>query len=469
MKLAAFPGSERAAGTHAVYRLADACIVIGCGLAAGRLPLPGQPPADMPPIQPFLIVLCALAALLVFPAFRLYGSWRGRRMGDLALSGFAAWSAVYAMGILLSFVLHQSGAVSRSWAAAWFVLTALMLVGARLAAYRALGAARDRGLDQKRVLMIGFGALGRDLWRRVGQFRATGYEVVGIYSGADECLPSSVRRLCQLDRIAEFVRTASVREVWIVLPIEQGPQVHEVLRRLRNDLVDIRWIPDVMSIRLLGHRIDDFMGLPAVQLNSLPVLGIRGMAKEAFDRCFALCALAGLAPLLLVLALLVKCSSRGPVLFTQPRLGLDGKIFHVYKFRSMTVHQEAGTVTQATRDDTRVTRIGAFLRRTSLDELPQFLNVLKGDMSVVGPRPHALAHNDLYKDLVESYMMRHRVKPGITGWAQVNGYRGQTETVHKMQARVEHDIYYIRNWSFLMDLRIIARTVLSGWSGSNAY
>ncbi|OVZ58487.1 undecaprenyl-phosphate glucose phosphotransferase [Pigmentiphaga sp. NML080357] len=469
MESAAFPESERLSGAHVLYRLFDASLVVGCGLAAAEWRLPSGTNLSAPPIHLFLIAFCSLAALLVFPAFRLYGSWRGRQLSELLLCILAAWCTVYGLGILLSFLMHQSGIISFPWASAWFILTALSLVGLRLGIYAALGAARDRGLNQKRVLIVGFGTLGRELWRRVEHFRATGYEVAGIYTGTDERLPSSVRRLTSLEGLSNFIREASVREVWIVLPMEQGQKVHEVLFQLRNDLVDIRWIPDMMSIRLLGHRIDNFMGLPAIQLNSLPAIGIRGWAKEMFDRVFSLGAIIAFSPAMLVIAVLVKLTSRGPVLFKQPRLGVDGKVFNVYKFRTMTVHEENGTVTQATRNDARVTRLGAFLRATSLDELPQFFNVLKGDMSVVGPRPHALAHNELYKDVVDRYMMRHRVKPGITGWAQVNGYRGQTETVHKMRARIEFDLYYIQHWSFLMDLRIIARTALSGWTGRNAY
>ncbi|MDX3905541.1 MAG: undecaprenyl-phosphate glucose phosphotransferase [Pigmentiphaga sp.] len=469
MESASFPESERVTGAHALYRLFDASLVVSCGLAAAEWRLPAGANLTAPPIHLFLIAFCTLAALLIFPAFRLYGSWRGRQLSELLLSSLAAWCTVYALGILLSFLMDQSGVISFPWASTWFALTALSLAGLRLGVYATLGAARDRGLNQKRVAIVGFGMLGRDLWRRVAQFRTTGYEVAGIYTGTDERLPSSVRRLNSLECLSAFVRNNGVREVWIVLPMEQGQIVHEVLFQLRNDLVDIRWIPDVMSIRLLGHRIDNFMGLPAIQLNSLPAIGIRGWAKEMFDRAFSTCALIALAPVMIVIAVLVKLSSPGPVLFKQPRLGVDGKVFNVYKFRTMTVHEEHGTVTQATRNDARVTRIGAFLRATSLDELPQFFNVLKGEMSVVGPRPHALAHNELYKDVVDRYMMRHRVKPGITGWAQVNGYRGQTETVHKMRARIEFDLYYIQNWSFLMDLRIIARTALSGWTGRNAY
>ena len=461
--------SARANRSSYLYRLLDAAIVIICGLAVTEFKFSDEAMADPPQIHLFLIYLCGLGVIALFPAFRLYVSWRGRRLTDLVVRSLAAWALVFALGILVSFLMHQSAAVSRLWAATWFGSVALALAGVRLAAYTILGAARDRGLDRKRVLLVGFGALGHDLWRRVERYREAGYEVAGIYAEAHENLPPQVRRLHELDALHGFVREHDVREVWIVLPMEAGQELRDVLYHLRNDLVDIRWIPDVMSIQLLGHRIGEFLGLPAIQLNSLPAAGVRGLAKEAFDRAFALCALVGLSPVMLTVACLVKLTSRGPVLFTQPRLGVDGKVFHVYKFRTMTVHQEHGVVTQATRNDARITRIGGFLRRTSLDELPQFLNVLRGDMSVVGPRPHALEHNELYKDLVQRYMMRHRVKPGITGWAQVNGLRGQTDTLRKMSDRVEHDIYYIQHWTFRMDLIIIARTAVSGWTGRNVY
>ncbi|MFG0230806.1 undecaprenyl-phosphate glucose phosphotransferase [Achromobacter sp. 413638] len=461
--------SARFNGASLLYRLLDAGIVIACGLAATELKFAEDMTGDPPPIHLFLIYLCGLGVIAVFPAFRLYQSWRGRRLADLAARCVAAWATVFALGILISFLMHQAAALSRMWAGAWFALAAVALVGARVGAYAVLGAARDRGLNRKRVLIVGFGALGHDLWRRVRRHSEAGYEVAGIYAEPHENLPSQVRRLHSLDQLHAFVLEHGVREIWIVLPMEAGQELREVLYHLRNDLVDVRWIPDVLSIQLLGHRIGDFLGLPAIQLNTLPAAGVRGLAKEAFDRVFALCALIGLSPVMLTVAALVKLSSRGPVLFTQPRLGVDGKVFRVYKFRTMTVHQEHGVVTQATRCDARVTRIGAFLRRTSLDELPQFINVLLGDMSVVGPRPHALEHNEMYKDLVQRYMMRHRVKPGITGWAQVNGFRGQTDTLRKMSDRVEHDLYYIQHWTFRMDLRIIARTAISGWTGRNVY
>jgi putative colanic acid biosynthesis UDP-glucose lipid carrier transferase len=220
---------------------------------------------------------------------------------------------------------------------------------------------------------------------------------------------------------------------------------------------------------MLSNKVGDFLGLPAVELNQPVSGGVNGIVKDLFDKAFASVALILLLPLFIVIAILIKRSSPGPVFFKQPRLGLNGKPFNVYKFRSMKMHQEHGIVTQATKQDPRITPIGAFLRRTSLDELPQFINVLLGDMSVVGPRPHALQHNEMYKDLLEMYMVRHRVKPGITGWAQIHGYRGETDTVDKMAKRVQFDLHYIQNWSLWMDIRIILWTAFKGWTGTNAY
>lgn len=463
------PLTGRLPDTGLLFRLTDAAIVAAAGLASVQW-LAARQDTELAQIYALLVYLCSFCTIALFPAFRLYASWRGRSLVELAGRTFAAWTTVFALAILVSFLTHQTAVISRGWAGVWFVGAALGLVGVRLAVYGVLSRMRDRGLDQKRVVLVGFGVLGHDLWRRAHEASGAGYEIMGIYTDTDEHTPARAHRLADLAELSPFIRQHQIREVWIALSIESGQLVGQVMHHLRHDPIDVRWIPDVMSVRLLGHRVDEFLGVPAIALNSLPAAGIRGMAKEVFDRVFAACVLVALAPLLLTIALLIKLGSRGPVLFTQARLGVDGRVFQVYKFRSMTVHQEEhGVVTQATRNDARVTRLGAFLRRTSLDELPQFLNVLRGEMSVVGPRPHALEHNEQFKDAVTHYMMRHRVKPGITGWAQINGARGQTDTVHKMRDRVEFDLYYIQNWSFLMDLRIIAKTAVSGWTGKNVY
>jgi putative colanic acid biosysnthesis UDP-glucose lipid carrier transferase len=212
------------------------------------------------------------------------------------------------------------------------------------------------------------------------------------------------------------------------------------------------------------------LGLPTVNLNGTPITAPQLWPKLVFDHLFSLVALALLMPLFAAIAIAIKATSPGPVFFRQKRKGANGQTFSIYKFRTMVVHSEAdGIVTQAGRSDARITKLGAFLRATSLDELPQFVNVLLGQMSVVGPRPHALEHDDLYKDLVYGYMHRYRIKPGITGWAQVNGYRGSTRRVEDMETRVKFDLFYIHNWSFWFDIKIVLITLVKGFVGHNAY
>lgn len=323
----------------------------------------------------------------------------------------------------------------------------------------------------KRVLMIGYGKTAQKLHQRVQQQRHSVYRIVAIHESDDTCLvDSDIERLHNTAQITDAITRLAVSEIWVALPFSDLSRWHQLQPLLCQLFVDLRWVPDTDTMTILSHRCRDFLGIPMVDLNHPASTGLRGLGKALFDRGFALCVLILLLPLFAVLSLAIKYSSSGPVFFKQPRLGLNGQRFEVYKFRSMKLHQEGeGKLTQATRDDPRVTPVGRFMRRTSLDELPQFLNVLKGDMSVVGPRPHALIHNDLYKDKLVMYMQRHRVKPGITGWAQINGCRGETDTEEKMARRIALDLNYIRNWSFLMDLKIILWTAFKGWTDTNAY
>ncbi|WP_020203279.1 undecaprenyl-phosphate glucose phosphotransferase [Cupriavidus sp. WS] len=462
----AFVG-ERQAALQMLYRFADAAIVAACGVAVGELLFP-HGLRSAAPVHGFITVLCSVSTLLVFPACGLYNSWRGRSRMALALRTLAAWGAVCMLGLIAAYLMHQSAALSRLWSMSWLLSVAAMLLASRVALYGMLGSVRELGINAKRVVILGYGSLGHEMYQRVGSNRGAGYNVAGIYDEGMQPVPAGVTRLESLEQVCAFVRNNGVREIWLTLPMAACRDLYDVVSHFRNDLVDIRWVPDIMSVELLGHRFSDFLGLPVIDLNSPPQSGITGLLKASFDRAFALAALAGLSPLLLAIAAAVKLSSPGPVLFRQARLGMDGKPFHVYKFRTMVQHRERG-VTQAVRGDARITRVGAFLRRTSLDELPQFFNVLRGEMSVVGPRPHAIEHNEIYKEVIDRYMLRHRVKPGITGWAQINGLRGQTDTVDKMRRRIEFDIFYIRNWSFRLDLHIILRTALHGWTGKAAY
>lgn len=418
-----------------------------------------------------LLYFCSALAPWIFPRFDLYSSWRGRSQWQLSGQTALALLAILTTGILLGFLTRQLGELSRLWVSAWYLVAVAAMTLSRAVLYATLSWLRRSGANAKRVLIVGYGATGRELHRRATTQQWTGYQIVATYdSGGAAPLDTRIEALRALDGIAPAVERHRIHEVWITLPLNDSSKLQALQQQLGNALVDIRWVPDVIALHMLSHRAVDFLGIPVIDLNRPASGGIAGIGKELFDRGFAAAALVALAPLLLAIAIAIKCTSPGPVFFSQPRLGLNGRRFKVLKFRSMRQHTEDnGQVTQATRKDPRITPVGHFLRRMSLDELPQFLNVLAGDMSVVGPRPHALAHNDLYKDKLAMYMQRHRVKPGITGWAQINGYRGETDTEEKMARRIEFDLYYIRHWSFWMDMKIILWTAFKGWTGNNAY
>lgn len=246
--------------------------------------------------------------------------------------------------------------------------------------------------------------------------------------------------------------------------------VSRLLGDLRHSTIDIRMVPDMFAYQLLNYSVEQIVGLPVINISYSPYSGPEKYLKELTDKVLALCIILITLPVMLATALAVKLSSKGPVIFSQLRHGWDGKPFVVYKFRTMAGEVPSSTAyQQATRHDARITRLGLFLRKTSLDELPQFFNVLKGDMSIVGPRPHPVEMNYQYMHSVDRYMLRHKVKPGITGWAQVNGYRGETDTREKIEARIKHDLYYIENWSLRFDIMIILLTLIRGFWHKNAY
>jgi putative colanic acid biosynthesis UDP-glucose lipid carrier transferase len=263
-----------------------------------------------------------------------------------------------------------------------------------------------------------------------------------------------------LSALADHARSNTVDVIYIALPMASQPRILKLLEDLRDTTASIYFVPDIFVSDLIQARVDSIGGLPVVAVCESPFHGFNAVVKRVSDFCLAALILAAISPLMVAIGLGVKLSSPGPVLFKQRRYGLDGKRIVVYKFRSMTVAEDGEVVRQATRNDQRVTRFGAFLRRTSLDELPQFINVLQGRMSIVGPRPHAVAHNEMYRKLIRGYMIRHKVKPGITGLAQVNGLRGETDTVDKMKARIDYDLAYLRNWSLALDVRIILKTAV---------
>jgi putative colanic acid biosynthesis UDP-glucose lipid carrier transferase len=277
------------------------------------------------------------------------------------------------------------------------------------------------------------------------------------------------RLLGRLDEAARYITEFGIDEVYITVPLSQQPRLLAFLEQVQGTTASVYFVPDTFGIRIIQGRLDDLGGIPVVGLCETPFTGINALAKRASDIVLSLIIMTLVSPLLLLVAIGVKVSSPGPAIFRQKRHGLNGDEITVYKFRSMTTQDNGPEVKQATRGDSRITPFGAFIRRTSLDELPQFINVLQGSMSVVGPRPHAVAHNHQYRQLIKTYMVRHKVKPGITGWAQVNGHRGETDTLEKMQSRVECDLEYLRHWSLALDFQIIMKTIRLVFFDRNAY
>ena len=346
-----------------------------------------------------------------------------------------------------------------------------LMIAGRFVTHAVLAHMRQAGMNYHHVAVVGCGKHCESVTKKIEEASHSGFRTIAVFNASPEVsITSRAPVFDDFDTFVAHVREHNAHEVWLALPLSQERVILRFVNEFRDDLVNVRFIPDVRSLALFESGVSELLGVPAINLLASPLSQRAVLQKEIFDRLFALAALCAVAPLLVGIAIAVKLSSRGPVFFRQRRKGADGRVFTIYKFRSMRLHSEqADVLSQATHNDPRVTPVGAFLRRTSLDELPQFFNVLRGDMSVVGPRPHAIEHDDLYQKVVSGYIHRYRIKPGITGWAQVNGLRGETDRIEKMEARVAHDLYYLGNWSFGLDMRIIAATVFKGLRGVNAY
>ncbi len=456
-------------GLNLVTRVLDIIVVLVGGALAFVLrfgaishPLPFQ-------YGETLLLALALVAL-IFPVFGVYRSWRGRSLFTPVLWVCIAWLVVSVMVLLSLVVLKNDGVLSRLWMLYWFVGTALLLAAMRLVVYLLLHTLRRHGFNQRRTVIIGSCEQADMLLRRAGEAEWAGFDVVAVFDLGVGCgeLQGMPRR--PLDTLGSFVETCPVDEIWVSLSLEQTPRLQSILDNLRHCSANIRYVPDMFGVYLLNHGVSELLDTPMIDLSTTPIQGANRVVKAIEDRVLATLILLMISPLMALISMGVKLSSAGPVLYRQERHGWDGHKIEVWKFRTMWAHDEdLGQVTQARRGDDRVTPFGALLRRTSLDELPQFINVLQGRMSIVGPRPHAIEHNELYSPLVDHYSLRNKVKPGITGWAQVNGWRGETQTLEKMQKRIEHDLYYIDNWSLLFDLRIIGLTITRGFFDKNAY
>jgi len=429
--------------------------------------------------QPWSLQCWALALVTFVISARIFSPLKLRNQDRFAYRAIRSaprialeWSCVAAMLWFLKIAFHLD-VVHRDVFIGWIAATPLALllidsisapVSRRLAASRAA---------EERHVIIGANDVGLELARRIEQSEGRGRFVGFLDSRSAARLPDIADRAltasCSVRDFADYVRRNSITRVYLALPLSTAPRIQELLKELRDTTASVYFVPNLFAFDLVQARCVEIDGMPAFSICDSPLHGMDALWKRTFDVALAMIMLLLLWPALLAVAAAIKISSPGPVLFKQRRYGLNGEEILVYKFRSMTVCEDGTVVAQARKHDRRVTPVGGFLRRTSMDELPQIFNVLEGKMSFVGPRPHAVAHNEEYRKLICGYMIRHKVRPGITGWAQVNGLRGETSTVDKMRLRVQYDLDYLENWSLRLDLHIIARTALGFLRDTNAY
>ena len=409
--------------------------------------------------QQYIIVLLLtlIFSSIILPAtgaFRHEFRWAFLRKTRRLIAG---WALVVTTLVTMAALFKVTSDYSRIWFAYWVLFGGASLFVSQLLEHGWQIHKKKNSRVVRRLLLVGGGSNGRRVEKRILSDPDGELQLVARF-GSDW----SGENIYPVKQLASFVETENIAEVWVAAPWEEKEMLESALNALSESVVDVHVVPDLHQYRLLNQEIVEWDGLPVISLSSTPMTGAEQRLKYIFDRLGSIVLILLLSPLLLLLAVSVRLSGEGPVLFRQRRHGVGGEPIEVLKYRTMTVHEEPqGQYTQATSDDTRVTAIGKFLRKTSLDELPQLFNVLKGEMSLVGPRPHPIELNDLFISRIPKYMLRHKVKPGITGWAQVNGFRGITDTEEKMALRIEHDLWYIQNWSLWLDLKILLQTPLA--------
>ncbi|WP_395341923.1 undecaprenyl-phosphate glucose phosphotransferase [Ningiella sp. W23] len=450
-----------------VYRLVDICIIHASIYLATLMYQ-----QDYSREYFMLALIGSIGFALIAESFSLYRSWRVGAFAEITFYTLVSWSLAGALVVVGLFFTKMSEDFSRVVLGIWFLVGFTGLIGWRAVFKKFLHSMRKRGLNTRSIALFGLSEKGIRLAREAQNNPEIGYKLNAIYDD---------RKISRLDPdyhymikgdVAAGVEAARNNEfdvIYIALPIQAQHRIQGMLEAFGDTTATVHVVPDLFMYCLMHGQMAHLGNVQTISVYDNPMSGGIAVIKRLEDIVLSTIALILLAIPLLAISLAIKCTSRGPIIFKQDRYGLNGRKIKVWKFRSMKVMENSEVVTQASKDDPRITKLGAFLRKTSLDELPQFINVLKGDMSVIGPRPHAVTHNETYRKLVSYYMLRHKVKPGITGWAQVNGWRGETDTVDKMQKRIEFDLEYIRNWSLWLDFKILVFTVLRSFTDKNAY
>jgi putative colanic acid biosysnthesis UDP-glucose lipid carrier transferase len=444
----------------AVLKHLDPVIVVACLFACQG--------AYSQRLSPQVVYLALLTLIISSPLFGRFDLPQADTPGEMPLSRLPAacsrvlvrWAAIVAALLFIAFAFKVGADFSRRVMLTWFVVTPIALTVSQAVRLRASWFAAR--MPTRRYIIVGVNDVGLELARRL--------PAKGFFGYFDFRSPDRLGSLVDSDKfaghcrdLADYVRAHSVGLVYIALPLANVPRLSELINALRDTTASVYFVPDAFAFDLIQGRMTEVNGMPVLSVCDTPFHGTDAVLKRSMDIVIGGCALLVALPVIAVLAAAVKLSSPGPVLFRQRRYGLNGEEITVYKFRSMTVCEDGPVVAQATAQDCRVTRIGRFIRRTSLDELPQLFNVLEGTMSLVGPRPHAVAHNEKYRRLINGYMIRHKVRPGITGLAQVHGLRGETEVVEKMAERVRYDLEYLRNWSPWLDVTILFKSLGVVW------
>ncbi len=415
-------------------------------------------------------VLAFFIAMVSFRTVGLYRSWRVAALAHEVQQIITGCVVVYILLLLAGYALKSSDLFSRRVVLTWMVTWPVFLGMERLFIRTALRHYREKGRNLKTAVIAGAGELGQNLAKWMNENAWSGTKIAGFFDDNETHGVRGYPVLGNIESLPEFARNNCVDAIYLALPMRTEEKIQWLLKELADSTASVYLVPDILLFDLLlGGNVMYFDDLPVIALRDTPLRGYNAILKRVEDLVLAALILVVISPIMLAVIIALKISSRGPAFFKQWRYGLDGRPISIYKFRTMTVCEDGYTFNQATKSDARVTRLGALLRSTSLDELPQFINVLQGRMSIVGPRPHPVAMNEEYRRRVPGYMLRHKIRPGITGLAQLRGWRGETDTLEKMEKRVECDLEYLRQWSVFLDLKIIALTILTSVWKTNAY
>ncbi|PPC94630.1 MAG: undecaprenyl-phosphate glucose phosphotransferase [Methylotenera sp.] len=430
-------------------------------------------------ISSIYLFLSLIMFLLLFPGSAKVGLSFTKALQEILFN----WTVLSGLLVLFAYSTHYLYLFTQQTILMWIILTPVLQIAGLIALKVMAPYIIQLQGPMKRAVIAGVNEQSIALSLRLQNMSYASTKVIGFFedrsisriaehTDVDALLRGELNAsiLGNIDGMAEYIKRNHVNVIYLSLPMSSHPRILKLLDDLKDTTVSIYFVPDIFMTDLIQGRMDQIDDIPVVAVCETPFTGFNGMVKRIADILFSAAILVAISPVLVAIAIGVKMSSPGPIIFKQRRYGLDGQEILVYKFRSMTVTEDGAQVTQATKNDQRVTKFGAFLRKSSLDELPQFINVLQGRMSVVGPRPHAVSHNEMYRKLIKGYMIRHKVKPGITGWAQVNGLRGETETLDKMKARIDYDLDYLRNWNPKLDMYIVCKTIAVVFKGEkNAY